>query len=88
MLVDGLDAVVDEEDLAAALELAEDRLLMRSSSYSPTKVLDRPAALGGVSMMEMSRMPASAMCSVRGIGVAVRVRRRPFSLSWRSAPSA
>ena len=32
-------------------------------------------SLGGVSMTDMSRMPASPICSVRGMGVAERVRQ-------------
>ena len=31
-------------------------------------------SLGGVSITDMSRMPASPICSVRGMGVADRVR--------------
>ena len=47
-----------------------------------TKVLIGWRASGGVAMIDRSRMPDIAMFSVRGIGVAVRVR---MSTSARSA---
>jgi hypothetical protein len=36
-------------------------------------------------MTEMSRMPASDMCSVRGIGVALSASTSTSSRSWRSS---
>ena len=70
-LFDRLDAVVQVERLAAALDLALERLpSTSSSSYSPTYVRIGRRPSGGVSMTEMSRSPESDMCSVRGIGVA------------------
>ena len=52
-----------------------------SSSYSPTVVRIGRRPSGGVSMIEMSRIPASDMCSVRGIGVALSVRTSTSSRS-------
>ncbi|MNN57845.1 hypothetical protein D3C81_1728540 [compost metagenome] len=49
---------------------------------SITKVRTDSRRAGGVAMIDRSRMPATAMFSVRGIGVAVRVR---MSTSLRSA---
>ena len=40
---------------------------------------------GGVSITEMSRRPASDICSVRGIGVAESESTSTLSLSWRSS---
>ena len=40
---------------------------------------------GGVSIVEMSRTPASDICSVRGIGVADSEMTSTLSLSWRSS---
>ncbi|MNP57817.1 hypothetical protein D3C76_1526790 [compost metagenome] len=57
---------------------------------SMTKVRTDRRRAGGVAMIDRSRIPATAMFSVRGIGVAVRVRmstslRRAFSCSfWRT----
>ncbi|MDT4885411.1 hypothetical protein FQZ97_1216430 [compost metagenome] len=57
---------------------------------SITKVRTDSRRAGGVAMIDRSRMPATAMFSVRGIGVAVRVRmstslRRAFNCSfWRT----
>ena len=70
-LVDRLDAVVQEERLAPARQLALDRLrdqllvVLARRRCAPGR---RPS--GGVSITEMSRRPASDICSVRGIGVA------------------
>ena len=44
---------------------------MRSNWTTLVSIASR--SFGGVSMIDMSRMPASDMCSVRGIGVAVIV---------------
>ncbi|MNP27982.1 hypothetical protein D3C76_1209230 [compost metagenome] len=49
-----------------------------------TKVRTDSRRAGGVAMIDRSRMPATAMFRVRGIGVAVRVR---MSTSLRSALS-
>ena len=62
-----------------------------SSSYSPTVVRIGRRPSGGVSMIEMSRMPASERWSVRGIGVAESVststsRRSDFSSSFWATP--
>ncbi|MOA14105.1 hypothetical protein D3C78_1341880 [compost metagenome] len=57
---------------------------------SMTKVRTDRRRAGGVAMIDRSRMPETAMFSVRGIGVAVRVRmstslRRALSCSfWRT----
>ncbi len=59
--------------------------LTSSSSYSPTYVLTGRRPSGGVSMTEMSRRPASDICSVRGIGVALIEMTSTRSLSWRSS---
>src|SRR4051812_32997648 len=63
-----------------------------SSSYSPTVVRIGRRPSGGVSMIEMSRMPASDRCSVRGIGVALSVStstssRRDLSNSFWATPN-
>ena len=69
--VDRLDAVVDEVDLPAARELrAGSRRAMTCWSNFTTLVWIASRSFGGVSMIDMSRMPTSDMCSVRGIGVA------------------
>jgi hypothetical protein len=61
-------------DLALALEPWRSAWRITSESNLTTWVwIDRRSS-GGVSMMDMSRMPASDMFSVRGIGVAVIVR--------------
>lgn len=44
------------------------------ASYSRTKVFTARRRAGGVAMIDRSRIPLIAMFSVRGIGVAVRVR--------------
>ena len=74
-LLDRMHAVVQEEDLAAAVLLAQERLadqlvvlgVRRGASRSP----GGPAAAS--ESAEMSRTPESDMCSVRGIGVAESV---------------
>ena len=68
--LDRLDAVVDEEHLAAAVELAQDRVAHQPGDASATRVWIGSRSSGGVSMTLMSRTPASARFSVRGIGVA------------------
>jgi hypothetical protein len=45
-----------------------------SSSYWRTKVFTARRRAGGVAIIDRSRMPLIAMFSVRGIGVAVRVK--------------
>ena len=72
--VDGFDAVVDEVDLAAALELHSMAVRMSFSSNLATMVWMAMRSLGGVSMTDMSRRPMSDMCSVRGMGVADMAR--------------
>ena len=69
--VDRLDAVVDEVDLPAARQLAADGARDDRPGRSLTTLvwIDR-RSFGGVSMIDMSRMPTSDMLSVRGIGVA------------------
>ena len=69
-LVDRLDAVVQEERLPATVVLAPIACATSSSSHSPTCVRIGLRSAGGVAITEMSRRPASDMCSVRGIGVA------------------
>ena len=56
-----------------------------SSSYSPTNVRTGRRPSGGVSITEMSRRPASDMCSVRGIGVADIASTSTWSRSCRSS---
>ena len=73
-LVDVLDAVVHEEHLPAARQLALDAFdddARRRSATTVVRMARRSA--GGVVMIDRSRSPISAMCSVRGIGVAVSV---------------
>ena len=48
--LDGLDAVVDEEDLAAAVELAQDRVADSPADASATRVWIGSRSSGGVSM--------------------------------------
>ena len=71
--IDVVDAVVDEVDLPAAIDLAQDHLADQRSLCRVTNVRIGRRACGAVSMMLMSRIPASDMCSVRGIGVALMV---------------
>ena len=84
-LVDRLDPVVQEERLAAAGVLALERARTSSSSYSPTYVFTGRRPSGGVSITLMSRTPASDICSVRGIGVALIEITSTRSFSWRSS---
>ena len=49
------------------------------SSSRATKVRTARRSAGGVAMIDRSRRPVIARCRVRGIGVAVRVGRRPGS---------
>ena len=70
-LLDRLDAVVEEERLALALGLALERELDELLVVLADGGADRRRPSGGVSMIEMSRMPASERWSVRGIGVAL-----------------
>jgi len=51
---------VDEEDLPAAVELAQDRVADQAGRGLRHPGLDRQPILGGVSMTDMSRTPASA----------------------------
>ena len=85
VLVDGLDAVVQEEDLPAAVEFAAGSPCgWRRWLYGARRRYDScgdPA--GGVARELMSRRPSRAMCSVRGMGVAVmrqdiHVHAQPF----------
>ena len=72
--LDVVDPVVHEVDLAVAIQLAMDGPLDRSRGR--TGVILVSIALrsgGGVSRLEMSRMPSRLMCRVRGIGVAESV---------------
>ena len=71
--------------LPAARDLALERRSISSSSYSPTNVRIGRRPSGGVSITEMSRRPASDMCSVRGIGVALSASTSTSSRSWRSS---
>jgi hypothetical protein len=87
-LVDRLDAVVQEERLPAALVLAHDRPLDELLLVLAHIGLHRAAALRRRLDHEMSRSPASDICSVRGIGVALIEITSTFSFSWRRAPSA
>ena len=89
-LVDGLHAVVDEVDLAAALQFLLDGRADQLLVECATTVWIARRSLGGVSITLMSRRPSSDMCSVRGIGVADMVStstslRSCFSRSlWRT----
>ena len=67
-------AVVDEEDLPAARQLlaGSPRPAARGSQRQ-TKVRMASRSAGGVAMIEISRSPPIAICSVRGMGVAVSV---------------
>ena len=63
-----------------------------SSLYSETKVLTGSRASGGVFITLISRIPVKAMCRVRGMGVALRVRtstwlRSRFSVSLWPTPN-
>ena len=73
--LDRLDAVVDVEDLAAAIELAQDRVADEPGRRLGDAGLDRQAVLRRRLDDATGRgSPASARLSVRGIGVADRVR--------------
>jgi hypothetical protein len=80
--LDRLDAVVHEEHLPAAIELARDRLLEQ-----PVVVLglDEGEHRGAVARRRLHERhvaePASDWCSVRGMGVAVSVSTSVSSLS-------
>ena len=65
---------MDEEDLAATIYLAQDRFADKRVVPVRMKVRIGRRSCGGVSITLMSRTLTSAMCRVRGIGVAVRVR--------------
>lgn len=89
--VDGLDAVVDVEDLALAEQFAADGradllLLVRADEGE-----DRVPLLGGVVIVDISLIPVTAISSVRGMGVADMVStstlaRSFFSCSLCSTP--
>ena len=69
--LDRLDPVVDVEDLALAQQLAADRRRRPACRRTaPTKVSTGCRSSGGVWIVDISRMPVSAISSVRGIGVA------------------
>ena len=74
-VVDILDPVVDEKHLARAVELAHDHVANQGRRRNARR---RSAPPGGpaaaVWITLKSRIPSIAMCSVRGIGVAVMVR--------------
>ncbi len=73
--LDVLNVIKQIVDLAAAQRFAQDRLRAPpGASYSRTKVFTARRRAGGVAMIGRSRIPLIAMFSVRGIGVAVRVR--------------
>ena len=72
--LDRLDAVVDPEHLAAAQQLAADGGQRHVLLVRPDVGQHRLAVLGRrVDRRIMSRIPARAISSVRGIGVAVMV---------------
>ena len=74
IVVDVVDAVVDEVDLPVAVQLAQDRVADQLGVEAGDARLDRPGGPAAASPgCEMSRMPSSDRCSVRGIGVAVSV---------------
>ena len=82
LALDRRDAVVDPEDLPLAQQPAP-----HGAEREPLVVLTdvgehRLPVLGGVSTVDMSRMPASAISSVRGIGVAVIVRTSTCARSF------
>ena len=68
-----LHPVVHEEHLPAARQLLADGLAQQLGSQRHTKVRMASRSAGGVAMMEISRRPLMAICSVRGMGVAVSV---------------
>ncbi len=90
--IDGLDPVVDVEDLALAQEFTADRradllLLVRADEGE-----HRVAFLRRVVIVDISRMPVTAISSVRGMGVADIVStstlaRSFFSCSLCSTPN-
>ena len=71
---DVVDPVVHEKDLPVAVRISR-RMALRISSASKRQMRVSIAcrSRGGVVRLEISRMPSSDMCSVRGIGVAVIV---------------
>jgi hypothetical protein len=70
-LVEALDAVVDVEDLPPrARARGSPPRAAPASSEAGDEGADRPAIAGGVVMSDMSRRPATAIWSVRGMGVA------------------
>ena len=74
IVLDALDAVVDEEDLPAAVQLAQDGLADQLVVELARRGSRWAGGLRAASRWcDMSRTPASAMCSVRGMGVAVSV---------------
>ena len=80
--IDVLDAVVDEVHLPPRASLARDRVadaLVVELDDVASRIAER--SFGGVSMIRMSRMPSSDMCSVRGIGVADIVSTSTFVAS-------
>ena len=90
---DVLHAVVHEEHLPLAVQLAEDGLADAAGRRSGRPRCGWPGGpCGGVVSELMSRRPSSAMCSVRGIGVAVivstsTVARRLLRCSLCSTPN-
>ena len=69
--VDRLDPVVHEEDLARrAAARGGSRRRSACRRTAPTKVRIGCRSSGGVAIVDISRMPVTAISSVRGIGVA------------------
>ena len=67
---DRLDPVVDEEDLPSRMSFRWIAAAICLWSYGPTNVSTGSRSSGGVAMVEISRIPVTAISSVRGIGVA------------------
>ena len=83
-LLDRLDAVVQVEGLPLALVLPLERDLARAPRRTRRRACGSGGGpAGGVSITLMSRSPASDMCSVRGIGVAVSASTSTSRRSWR-----
>jgi len=71
---DALHSIVNKEDLAVSLQLSQDRFAHQAVVILSRVGLMGSRSSGGVSIVLMSRIPARAMCKVRGMGVALRLR--------------
>lgn len=72
--LDVFDVVIQVIDTAAAQDFTQDRLAHDRVIVFTDEGFTASRRVGGVAMIDRSRIPLIAILSVRGMGVAVRVR--------------